>query len=861
MLSYGFADSKNFIVLQCGSDWCESGKDVRRVFESKEFRSALGNKYEFAVYDDMDNPPPEVAAKNKDLSKWRVESLRFPAITCLESSNRRFYAQLENIPFDVNPKKLASDILLAAKKVDEVKALFKKAEKEKNELKAAEAYAKGFAILFNQVGSFNEKRLWKGALAWRKEWDAFSKLDSDDKYGFRFRFTSGVGIAFVEKATKFRTDGDLEGGKKYIASLRSIPSANLTVVQRQAIEIAEYALWRKDSKRVESNKVLLRHALDLGRDTLWGQCALGYLRLLGENIPRREVVIKPLRPRPNETQTVAIPFPLDKIENKVMKILERGTISKDDRHTIALYGVLSRIGNEGWNELCSRQGAKAFMDAFFTDCQWIEDFIWSGKCDNWRNALLALETLYFQDNGRWIKGDNVGRRFATAVALSHPDKSESWLSRLLDAYRSTAEEKRLHSHALTQGVWEWRYAIEHTCGGSFAHGANKYRNQYVEQLPEQQLELASYVNVPHKAYERMHWRIPYRSFNCFGENVQGAFYYESWLESGEYTLRKFTPDVGGVCGELSKFGSGCANAHGLASAPVGQPRHCAFARRLFSGEWDVCNYIGAPTGFSSLFPFRSDKWTYSQAHEDTFEGNREKRLDAARWLEIAHYACSKNLSSDKIVSSYNKSFLAYPSYYLTWRDYSEWIIKSKAPLNEHRKFVESCLHKLKSYREPLWDLLSPYFSRVSKELGNEALAEELERMMPLLRQCEEKIREEGSFGKILASWMRPLEKNASLKERVLTASLKAQYGTQDYFTQVITSFSDSLVADVKMFDRIAKVIEKFLADKKIVGTQKGIDFGALILKASQSGNEEVFRQLSRLQRMIPNENRKGDSYP
>ena len=87
--------------------------------------------------------------------------------------------------------------------------------KEKNELQAGEAYANGFAILFNQVGSFNEKRLWEGALAWRKEWDAFSKLDSNDKYGFRFRFTSGIGIAFVEKATKFRTDGDLEGGKKY----------------------------------------------------------------------------------------------------------------------------------------------------------------------------------------------------------------------------------------------------------------------------------------------------------------------------------------------------------------------------------------------------------------------------------------------------------------------------------------------------------------------------------------------------------------------------------------------------------------------------------------------------------------------
>ena len=71
------AGGKGLLVLQCGSDWCVSGEDVRKVFEGSEFRKLLAGKYELAVYDDMEDPPPKVKAENERLARWRVASRRF----------------------------------------------------------------------------------------------------------------------------------------------------------------------------------------------------------------------------------------------------------------------------------------------------------------------------------------------------------------------------------------------------------------------------------------------------------------------------------------------------------------------------------------------------------------------------------------------------------------------------------------------------------------------------------------------------------------------------------------------------------------------------------------------------------------
>ena len=46
VLPVGADQSKMLLVLQCGSDWCVSGEDVRRVFEGAEFRRMPGVKNE-----------------------------------------------------------------------------------------------------------------------------------------------------------------------------------------------------------------------------------------------------------------------------------------------------------------------------------------------------------------------------------------------------------------------------------------------------------------------------------------------------------------------------------------------------------------------------------------------------------------------------------------------------------------------------------------------------------------------------------------------------------------------------------------------------------------------------------------------
>ena len=856
----GTKDGSHLLVLQCGSDWCESGDYVRRVFESAEFRDALGPGWELAVYDDMDEPTPEVKESNKKLAAMRVESVRFPAITCLTAEPRRFFAQLENIPFDVTAKDLAAKIAAAAKAKDEAVRLFGVAKGTEDAEKSADAYGEAFALLSANVGDFG-KRLREGSLAYADEWKALQNLDRDDRFGWKFRFTSESGESAIAKATKFRKDGDFAGGAGYIASLLAIPTNHLTVVQRQAIDIAEYALWRTDPMRKASNAEVLHDALSLGRDTVWGQCALGYLILSGEKHERRARHRAEVRPRPEKSDEFL------SMENRRYRSLgpdvkpQLYSVSpvmpaENDKTNIVRSAVLRRIGEKGWNALASRPGAGPFIDAFFGDRVWMEDFAWSGECNDWAGAILSLESLVFQDAGRWLDGgDCTGRRFVTALALSHPGRDEAWLADVLDAYRATALAKRLHKLALAQPVWQWRFAVKHTTGSSCPHRVDGY----FDQVAEQQRLVDMSMNAPLGKYANGHARIPYKTYNCIGEWVQTEKYYEPWLASGEWIVRRYSPIVGGVCGEVSKYAVAFANSHGLPATTAGQPGHCAYARRLPGGRWEIENSIDSPTDLHlNLFPGKAF-FTYVQAFEGTFEGERERRLDADRRLELAKLAEDCGAAPEEVAGLYAAARSVWPSHYNAWRLSGEWLVRAGRPLDEHRAFADGCVAALKGWRQPLWDVLSPYFARVEKERGAEGLADELVRMMPALRQGGDAIREEGSFENALEKWAKPLRRNADLKERVAAAALEAQQGTKDYFSQVVAWSSDLLIGGGDRFDRLSSLIARLSGGDGNGG--RTADFGGLILAASKSGNPAAFRRMAALAEKIAPRQRKGKGYP
>ena len=291
------------------------------MFEGAEFRRALGSKYLFATYDEMETPTEEAKSANAAVSDILVRTKRFPAITCYAPGKKlRVFAQIENVPGDVTAEKLAKVIAKYTERKDRAEALFKKAASEKG-AKAADLYGEAFDMLFPMMGTFHRDELWKGKCAWSHEWEALSSLDSNDSLGWvkHFEIDDYKSITMVEKVTEERRNGS----KAFLESIRRVPQDHFSPSQRQCVKIMEYAATTDgtDVPLNPASKAALKAAFEMGRDTLWGQYAMGRLMMDGEKIESKGLKSANVRPRPaSGTGGVRPPFALDKAESAIRGI-------------------------------------------------------------------------------------------------------------------------------------------------------------------------------------------------------------------------------------------------------------------------------------------------------------------------------------------------------------------------------------------------------------------------------------------------------------------------------------------------------------------------------------------------------------
>ena len=864
---------KGTLVLQVGSDWCVSGEDVRKTFESSEFRRMVGSKFDLLVYDDMDSPDNKTKEANERIKNKVVRTKRFPAITCLTPTPVRFFGQAENLPGSITAERLAEVILKMSKRKDAAEKLFKDAASMRPRMpeKAADAYGKAFELLTRQVGAFNEKSVREGPLAYADEWNALCALDANDKYGWTRRFTMDeyACVAMVEKVTGERK----EGSSALLNQIRRVPQDHLTANQKQCVKVMEYAATTDgtDKPLKVSEKKLLKEALELGRDTFWGQFAMGRLIMDGEKLESKGLYHAPVKSRSSEsTGGARKAFPIDQAKNAIDNIKPTAKLTDQQKLAIARYAVLRLIGRTGWDEISARPGGGTFLKAFMNDRTWLEDFAWSGtfpvnSSDAWAKsesnpgdgaaAALALESLLFQDDGKWVPledgryPDNEGRRFMTALAIVYSDKDEAWLADVLDAYRATAKSGRLHKRAYTQPVWQWRFALHQ------GHGTSSCDN-----MAAQQRHLDKFVNLPLREYGGTCWMIQYRLQNCFGDSVHGPLYYKPWAVAGEWPKRRYSQIVGGVCGELSMFGSATSNAHGLPSTTVGQPGHCAYSRRLPDGKWEI-NY--SVTGHSQMHMcfWNKHPWQYSPSLEGTFEGEREKRLNADRMVELALLAEKRGAKQRDVEMFYQQACRSWRSHYGAWHAYGEWVARSNVPLANMRTWVRGCAKGMRTGRQPVWDFLTPYFARVEKEGGAKAVADALVEFAPLLKQDDGKIQEESDFKVALGEWTKSMATDKKLVADVLKAMLSAQYGTRDYFSQTLGWGGDILTANDADTKPFMDIIAAVVAEKSTGGEKAKLDFAPLILSASKAGNLSAFRQFAQLQDKLEPAERTGNAYP
>ena len=860
---------KGILVLQVGGDWCVSGERVRRVFESAEFRRAVGSKYVFAVYDEMEELTDAVKESNAAVSDILVRTKRFPAITCYApGATPRFFAQVENVPQDITAEKLAGAVEKLTARKDRAEELFRKAAALKGE-KAADLYGAAFDLLVSMAGTFHGKEVTKGKCGWTGEWKALVALDANDSLGWvkHFEIDDYKGVSMVEKVTEERKNGSTA----FLDGFRRIPTVHFSASQRQLVKVMEYAATTDGTDRPlrPDGKAALKAALELGRNTFWGQYAMGRLMMDGEKYESRGLRRAAVRPRPAAgAGGVGPAFALDRVKTSIDGIKPSAGLTEQQKLAVARHAVLRLVGKKGWDALVACPGSAEFLKAFMNDRTWLEDFAWSGtfpanSSDGWARAgdgpgdgaaaALALESLVFQDNGRWVPfadgafANNEGRRFMTALALNYPDKDEAWLADVLDAYRATATAGRLHRSAYSQPVWIWRFALHQ------GHGSAS-----VDNMAAQQRHLDRFVNLPSREYGGACWMIQYRSFNCFGDSVQGPLYYKPWATAGEWPKRRYSQIVGGVCGELSKFGSAVSNAHGLPSTTAGQPAHCAYTRRLPSGRWEVDYSVTGHSQMHLCF-WNRHPWQYSVAIEKTFSGDREKRLAADRLLELAIVAEERKLKSPDVEAYFRQACRSWPAHYGAWKAYGDWVARTGASIDTMRTWVRGCSRGMKTGRQPLWDFLTPYFARVAREKGANALADELVVFAPMLRQSDEAVQEEADFKAMLAEWTRPLASDAGLLVPVLKAMLLSQYGTKDYFTQVLGWGGDVMMGDRGLSAVYVKTLGEVVAEKAKGGAPSALDFNPLMLGASKSDNLEAFRQMALLQDRL--EPYKGDGKP
>ncbi len=876
---------KGVLLLQCGSDWCVSGESVREAFESSAFtRGKVGQQYALGVFDDMETLTDAVKEKNELVKDMLIRTKRFPAITCYANvgGELRVFAQIENIPNSVTGEKLTKAILKVTQRKAQAEALFKKAAQEKDGAKSADMYGQGFDILASMMGPFYTTELFKelseGKWGWRKEWDALVKLDAGDRYGWlaHFDLDDYKTVALIEKLTGDK-ETSIDSAKKLVEKYKAIPQDHFTPNQKQFVKVLEYALTQSgtDKPLTAKEKVLMKEAFDLGRDTLWGQFAMGRLKMDGENIESKGLKHAPVRPRSANAPGSNKAFPLDNARSQIGTIKPGAKLSDAQKLALARYAALRLIGEHGWQQLTNRPGSGPFVKAFLADRTWLEDFAWSGtfpanSTDAWCKAgngpgdgaaaILALESLIYQDNGKWVPlkdgmyEDNEGRRFMTALAIVFSDKDEAWLADVLDAYRATAFAGRFHKSAYTQPVWLWRFAVHQ------GHGTGGCDN-----MAAQQRHMEKIMNLPVREYHRT-W-IAYRLKNSFGDSVHGPWYYKPWETAGEWPKRKYSQIVGGVCGELSKYSSSIINSHGMPSTTIGQPVHCAFTYRQPDGVWQIGNNVWPPSTLHMCF-WNKHAWQYTPALEGTYSGDREKRLGAERMITLANIA-EEAKKNDKVIETYYQHACAAKSdHYGAWNAYGAWLMSSDTPLDKIRVWVRGCARGIgreRYGRQPLWDILTPYFERVAREKGKEALKDDLVEFAPLLRQPEKRIAEESNFSTNLTTWAKVLGGDKQINYEILRAMLEAQYDTPEYFSQVMGWGSDMFTKTADGSALFTKCLNEAISakTKNAKGGSGGkMDFGPMLLAASRNGNVDAFRNIVKLQaKFAPLPKASGSPYP
>ena len=260
----------------------------------------------------------------------------------------------------------------------------------------------------------------------------------------------------------------------------------------------------------------------------------------------------------------------------------------------------------------------------------LETLLTSGDVEEnkWKEAVEIVAEIIRQDpnakQGLKLRlAIAVGLTFSTEVfSMAHGGAIDG-IARYHN-YARWADEKLLLEPFYTLNAWQMRYVV-----GSWAEDDELIwaRNNALEDFRD-----------PDKIGSVTHSMVEYKLYNDDGISVHTSGYYY-----GKPVTLEWIHTIGGVCGAISKFGAGMAQAFGIPGLPVGQPGHCAFIWLKNGTNWylgnDISGWAESTTHSGIQYSWKSQAPFFpvmneAQLNPDAYRLSEKMRIIAAAFSDL-----------------------------------------------------------------------------------------------------------------------------------------------------------------------------------------------------------------------------------
>ncbi|MCU5110669.1 chitin-binding protein [Bacillus wiedmannii] len=329
-----------------------------------------------------------------------------------------------------------------------------------------------------------------------------------------------------------------------------------------------------------------------------------------------------------------------------------------------------------------------------------------------KNPVNALEIWNTIWNADADSHEGLYLKLAVATSLAHAEPIKYWTNNQpinplirYQHYKSADQNNELLPCFRTYDVWHLRLVVN---TWSPEEDLTWARNMINTEHPE----LKNQDKVGESAY-----LIDYVTHNKDGVSIQAgndAFYGLGWNLSSIY---KF----GGVCGNISKFGTQVSQAFGVAAMPVGQPGHCALIWNNKPSSWnlgyDISGWGQSSRHDATVIPWSDNSPTNQVPYMLLFE-NAEREPVKLDQLERLRWLAKAMTSTDNKIAIYKISTNILPINFLVWKDYVSLMLQNPNVTDaEWKELNNSIISVFANEPRPMMDLITQIKDHVPNRDG------------------------------------------------------------------------------------------------------------------------------------------------